>query len=148
MHEKQIISYIANHNCDITSWKIDGISNEEIYEILDNLKAEGLFKEDNYTLGFKKEDTVYIKLFKKFGGSSNFKTFYFTKYSQSTIPKCFENFDHYLILEIFCVRINTLKTHKAMEKMHKSLRFVHFLVELLSRLELPTSSLPRMCSTD
>ena len=92
LHEKQIISYIANHNCDITSWKIDGISNEEIYEILDNLKAEGLFKEDNYTLGFKKEDTVYIKLFKKFGGSSNFKTFYFTKYSQSTIPKCFENF--------------------------------------------------------
>ena len=92
LYEKQIISYIASHNYDITSWKIDEISKEEIYEILDNLKAEGLFKEDDYTRGFKEEDTVYIKLFKKFGGSSNFKTFYFTKYSQSTIPKCFENF--------------------------------------------------------
>lgn len=92
LYEKQIISHISDYNFDISTWNLDKVSDEEIFEILDNLVAEGLFIDDNYKNGFKNKSEVYMKLFKKFGGSSNFKKFYFTKYSQESISRCFDYF--------------------------------------------------------
>ena len=91
--EKDIISYIADEKYDLENWEIEGISKDEIGEIIDNLTAEGLFNNDNYINGFKKEYVVYKILFKKFGGSSNFKKFFYTKYSQEMMPTCYKELE-------------------------------------------------------
>ena len=86
--EKEIISYIANYEFDVETWKIKDATPFDIEEIIDNLTAEGLFKNNNFKEGFIKEYKIYKKLFEKFGGSSNFKKFFFTKYSQDMMEKC------------------------------------------------------------
>lgn len=86
--EKEIISYLANYEFDMETWEIKDTTPFDIEEILDNLTAEGLFKNNNFKEGFAEEYEVYKKLFEKFGGSSNFKKFFFTKYSQDMMEKC------------------------------------------------------------
>jgi len=91
--EKDIISYIADEKYDLKKWEIKNTTQKEIKEILCNLRAEGLFKNDNYSDGFKKDYATYKTLFKKFGGSSNFKKFFYKKYSQDMIPACYKELE-------------------------------------------------------
>lgn len=93
LFEKNIISYIADYNFNIESWKIKGITDDEIKEILENLTAERLFKKNNYENGFKEDYGTYKKLFGKFGGSSNFKKFFYTEYSQNMMPICYKDLE-------------------------------------------------------
>ena len=91
--EKEIICKIANDEFDIEEWNLKNTKLHQIHDLLDKLKAENLFEDDEYNSGFKKSFSVYKKLFKKFNGSNNLKNFYFTKYSQETIEKCFKNIE-------------------------------------------------------
>lgn len=93
LHEKNIISYLANYDFNIENWKIKGLTVDKIKEILDNLTAERLFNNNNYTNGFKQNYETYKKLFEKFGGSSNFKKFFYTKYSQEMMPTCYKELE-------------------------------------------------------
>ena len=92
--EKEIISYIANYDFDIEKWKIEGASSFDIEETIENLTAERLFKNNCFKEGFKCEYEVYRKIFEKFGGSSNFKKFFFTKYSQDMMEKCIKELEN------------------------------------------------------
>ena len=90
IYEKKIISNIANETFEIDELS-EQIPKNKIEEILENLKAEGLFKENDYSNGFEYEFNVYKKLFMKFKGPSNLKTFFFTKYSQDMVDIYFKD---------------------------------------------------------
>lgn len=90
IYEKVIISNIADATFEIDELS-EQIPKNKIEQILENLKAEGLFKENDYSNGFKYEFNVYKKLFMKFKGPSNLKTFFFTKYSQDMVDIYFKD---------------------------------------------------------
>ena len=91
--EKTIICYIADNKLTIENWELDGLTDDKIKEILDNLTAEGLFSDNDYVKGFKKDYPTYKRLFEKFGGSSNFKKFFYTEYSQEMMPTCYNKLE-------------------------------------------------------
>ena len=93
IYEREIICKLANNDFNIEKWGIKSISHAKIQEILCNLKAESLFNSDEYSLGFKNTFFAYKKLFAKFIGHYNLKNFYFTKYSQEMIEKCFNEIE-------------------------------------------------------
>lgn len=90
IYEKIIISNIADETFEIDELSKQ-ISKNKIEEILENLNAEGLFKENDYTNGFEYEFNVYKKLFMKFKGPSDLKNFFFTKYSQNMVDLYFKD---------------------------------------------------------